>query len=173
MSSYILDNARALVTALTAEAKAIEALAEGLQVRRKAFVSSRADDLQQAVDDLESLAVHVTELEQRRGELTRRLGNALGLGRDPRIKDFVRALPPGLVPELSDTADRARRAARSLRLESSIGGDLLAASARAHESIVRGLVEAQGKGPGLYDRRSRVHQVDTEARTGRLVDGRV
>ena len=173
MNAQIDENARALVTALTAEAKAIEALAEGLQTRRKAFVSSRAGDLQSAVDDLESLATHVTEIETRRAELTRRLGQQLGLGREPRIKEFVRALPPGIAPELADTAERARRAARALKLESSIGGDLLAASARAHESIVRGLVEASGTGPGLYDRRSRIHQVDTAARAGRLVDGRV
>ncbi|MEO0481386.1 MAG: hypothetical protein AAF196_18100 [Planctomycetota bacterium] len=162
---------RELVRALEAQTKALTELARAMAERRQAFLAiDPARSLQQS-EELDALASRASEAEGRRAEIANQAFREAGLDRRARWKDLLRKLSPNDSQVLTPVIERTRKAATELRLEAAVGADLLSSSSRAHEGIVRRLVEGASEGPGLYDQRSR--SVSVEQGSGRLIDGRV
>jgi hypothetical protein len=151
----------------------LQQLLSGLQARRSAWISARSSVLTPSTE-LESLTQSVAAEENTRTELLARIRVVLPtpVASDAsqlhvNVTRIAAAMPAVEARSLREVADEARRLAKAVRGEVTLGQRLLQFSQRAQLAAVGGEAPSARSG---YDRRARSVRGGA---AGALVDGRI
>ncbi len=158
-----------LIGVLRSQARAFDALRKVMAQNRGAFVSLGAHGLQTGIEELDSPAMDLADLEAKRQRIIEELGPELGFEGDPCVSRITPLLPDDLGRSLRHAADTAAEAARRVHVECRVGTRLLRLSEDVNASIIESLL---GLGQGhnaFYDRNARCQPTDTPG--GSIVSG--
>ena len=134
---------RKLTALLTEQETEIRGLTRAMKGQRQMFVSHRTEDVESARTTLEEAAKRCLELEAKRMDVVKEVGAFLGVP-FPHItaKKLAAASTDPSARSLVSQAERTKKAAEALRVESMVGESLLAWSARWHDGLMRSIAEA-------------------------------
>ncbi len=157
-------------------------LLQGLQGRRTTWASARPSTLQPS-PELEQVAVELAAEEKARAGLLTQIAAQLTLPPGVTAADLhlnvtriAAVLPQALGRSLRAAADDATSAAKTVRVEITLGERLLRFTQQAHDSLL-GQLAAQAQKPNAvatYDRNARSRAgLGAGVPAGKLIDGRI
>ena len=152
-----------LAVAIDAEARALEALCAAMASSRTLYVALRASELAAALAPLDAAAATVRSAGERRARLAAALAPA-------GLQALLDAVPRARSAPLRRALERARAAARALRVENALGARLLEFARGTQESLLRAVAGASA-GAKVYDCHARA--VAARGESGNLISGKL
>lgn len=160
-----------LILLLEAEADGLEKLHVAMKNSRTAWLALRPSELETAVDQLQRLADHSAEIEDKRRAVVQKLEEALCIPQGANVSRLSSHLPRPDAERLKNAARRASKAAGSVRGENGMGTRLLDFSRQSQESMFHSIATLNESQVRSYDHTART--VVHAATSGSLVDGRL